>query len=692
MKKTMLFISAIMMIICSYIFLQEQKSINQISWNNGPRTQTLMISLDNVELDKEIMVQALLSTADQYDANLELVSNRTIDGEYFRFHVLDLNYDQSLDYTLISGRELTVNDMNSDYYLATFKTEDPNQIGVYKDLFNDDKVYFMPITSYAKDYSLSGTLFVSFLDSEVSESFLADLSQALNVNSETLIANVDSMTLGKDTVSRFRQLNQVTVISFILALVYYIMFHSKKISVMKLNGIGLRDIYIEMIKPILLVEILVSIALVLVAWIIIPDLFSSLLIELIKTIGISVLVSFVVLYVLQKYMSLASLIKNNNQQGWTTIASIATKVFMAIIICSSLGISGTALSYSHEIKNQISNWMPYLNTVFIDAFYQSEDHYCSDFSCFDKDQQGPAFMNAILPYAYYIRNDSFENIQWMSISTNYLDQIQLVDKNGNLLNADDNLDHQLILLPMSNPEIDYLGTGLVEDPSNLEIGYYDDKEATIFSYDPMVGIDNNYILKSPIIDVKTPSNMTNFDYACITNSGVIKIIDYADPPVKKAVDELFQNEMHLSPHLITYEESFERRMTLSDQLWQSYIPIFVVSFVIYLFVLYQITKLYVQTHIKKYAIQYTLGHSFCRSFQSYFMIIIATWTISIVSYFVTVINQTQEFANMQVIAYQMSPLSFLPLIIMILLELLLVTISLLLMKRRSLVIYLKGGQ
>lgn len=692
MKKTLFIISMIMIMISSYVFVQEQKSLDQISWDSGPSTQTMMISLDSVEVEKERMVQILTETADKYEANLELVTNRTINGDYYRFHILYLNYDQSLDYQLVSGRELTVDDMNTDNFIATFETNASNQIGTYQDLFNDDKVYFMPLHAYVKEYALYGRMFVSFLNPDNSELFLTELSNALNVSSESLTDNVDLITLGRDTVQRFQHLNQVILISFILALIYFVMFHSKKISVMKLNGISVMDIYVEMIRPILLVEVITSVAVLLLTFVLIPDIASHLLSELVKTICISMLVAFIVLYILQNFMNLASLIKNRNMQSWTTIASVATKVFMAIVVCSSLGMSGTALSFSHSLKEEISNWEPYLDTVFIDGFYQTENHYCSDFTCFDKDQQGPTFMNAILPYAYYIRNETYGDIQWISLSTNYLDQMQLVDKNGEALYIDDELDHSLLLLPISNPEVDYMSIGLTNDLENLEIGYYDDTRANIFSYDPMYGTDNDYILEAPIIDVKTPANMTNFDYACITNPGVIKIMNYSDPSVKGPVDDLFENMMHLTPHLITYEENFEDMITLSNQLWHSYLPILMVSLIIYLFVLYQITKLYVQTHVKKYAIQYTLGHSFYQSFKSYFMIICATWIVSVIGYFATVVSQTEEFINMQVIDYQMNILTFVPLIVMILIELVLVVISLQLMKRRSLVTYLKGGE
>src|SRR5699024_3088855 len=120
MKKTLFIISMIMIMISSYVFVQEQKSLDQISWDSGPSTQTMMISLDSVEVEKERMVQILTETADKYEANLELVTNRTINGDYYRFHILYLNYDQSLDYQLVSGRELTVDDMNTDNFIATF--------------------------------------------------------------------------------------------------------------------------------------------------------------------------------------------------------------------------------------------------------------------------------------------------------------------------------------------------------------------------------------------------------------------------------------------------------------------------------------------------------------------------------------------------------------------------------------------
>ena len=74
------------------------------------------------------------------------------------------------------------------------------------------------------------------------------------------------------------------------------------------------------------------------------------------------------------------------------------------------------------------------------------------------------------------------------------------------------------------------------------------------------------------------------------------------------------------------------------------------------------------------------------------MIICATWIVSVIGYLATVVSQTEEFINMQVIDYQMNMLTFVPLIVMILIELVLVVISLQLMKRRSLVTYLKGGE
>lgn len=693
MKKTIIFMTAIIMCVFMLLNLQEIKYEDQWTWEKAPEDATLLLNFSSLEIDESVKVRVLTKLADQYQANIELITARTIDDQYIIYHALYLTHNNTIDHLLVSGRHLEITDMSSNHFVASFNTEKSTQIGVYEDLFGDNLVYYYPLLTYVDQYNLNGQIFVSFLDPSNQEIFINELSQALGCEQNFFVSDMSNYNIPPISTSFSRNITLVFFIGFLLILGFYILKQSKKISILKLNGFGQIDINIRLLSPVFFTQFIFLGLMSLFTWFIFPAIWFNLLKKMCVMVCVSALVCLILIQLIQSHISVSALIKNASHQSFYTGISFAAKIFMAIICSYILGNCLTNLDYSWVLQKEMRIWEPYLDTFVVDGYQTDDTSWNKNLDLFRDLSSISDFYFDIYPLCYLVYPSTFEydgnEYTYLMATENYLQQYRFYDENKNLITLDPDFDQPLILIPISMKEIeynDYLKSIDYQDPFIL---HYDEKKSdTIFSYDPFYAKENHYQIKSPIISVKTRTNMTEHDYYYLANSGIFK---FPNAHSKEDILTLYEKHLLAKPILETYSEAFEDQLTLVNRIQHMYLPLLLVTTLIYIFLLYQMTRIYVANEAKKLAIHYTLGYSTLHSFKNYLVMVVMTWIFSLMAYYLSSLSQFSEWNLFRFIEYDFSFVVLFGIWMFCLLEMFTLVSIILWTKRQSFVTYLKGN-
>lgn len=692
MKKAIILMTTLMMCVFMFLNLQEIKSEDQWTWEKAPEDATLLLNLSSLDMDESLTVHILTALADQYQANIELITNRTIKDQYIVYHALYLTHDYSADHTLISGRDLEIADMASNVFVASFDTQDPSQIGIYEDLFGDDPAYYYPLIAYVNQYNLSGQIFITFLDPSNQGSFMNDLSQVLGIEKEQLFSDMINYYVEPSNATFLHTLTLVFFIGFLFILGFYILKQSKKISVLKLNGYGQMDINVILLKPVLVTQLILLCLMMFFVYLWLPSIWFDMTKKMVMMICISTLVCLALIQLIQSHISVTLLIKNNSHRSFYTGISFTAKIFMALICSYILGICLTNLDYARALQKEMTAWEPYLNTAAVHSYRTDDTSWNKNLDLFRDPSAISDFYSEICDLSYLIYPSTFQyerrESNYLIASENYLQQYHFYDENGNRITFGPEIEQALLLVPLSMKDFDYHDYPMTRDYDDPLIWYYDDTQSEpIFSYDPYFAKDNHYEIKNPLISVKTPLNMQN-DYSFLANNGILKFLD---PDSLEEVMALYKEHLSVKPILETYEQAFENKISLVERIQRVYLPIFLMTALVYIFLLYQLTRIYITNDAKKLAVHYTLGYSTLRSFQNYFMMVMTTWVFSIMAYYLASFSQYGEWNRFRFIEYDLSSIALLGIWGFCLFELLILIAIIFWTKRQSYVIYLKGG-
>ncbi|MGX7141784.1 hypothetical protein [Enterococcus saccharolyticus] len=235
MKKTITVIMSLILVVSSLVFTlyYKEKDINNIE-NIGRLNNSFEIYIKNSKMNANQGLTTLESIARKYDASIirtdEIYRNNIL--TIYKSGIFAENYFETLDINLRSGR--LPND--KDEIIATYKTENSNQVGLINDMFNDTPLVFGPLQAFFKDNntSINGKYTIVVEDKE---SFLNSISTEFDLDKADLL-NIPYFKEYKQGVIFYILIGIVAILVLLLMMVIFFepLSNLKLIGVLKLQG------------------------------------------------------------------------------------------------------------------------------------------------------------------------------------------------------------------------------------------------------------------------------------------------------------------------------------------------------------------------------------------------------------------------------------------------------------------------
>lgn len=674
MKKFCIIISILIIIVSSAIGIETLRLKNINAWYQFGEKDAIKVTIPaKEEIKEDTIYDTFLSISQQYHATIVKSKYIWNDNHLHIIKAVYINSDLE-NVSLLSGRELSKDDNNSSTFLSTKQLNDENQIGVIKDVFNDDFVEIMTLNRY-KDLNMSlyGEYTIKLRSTSDINSCLNDIAKYLNVSVDEITATINiSLAITNQTLSILSSIQKILFIGFAIGLFYYGIYQFKTIGIYKLNGVSLDYIYLQLIKPIFLVQwivaLIIQILIIFLIKHITKTIFLSVLINSMKYLLVSFLVTGVLYYIVSK-VKISQLLKKETKSSSLITINYIVKIITLSFLFYFFSSSIVSFNNAVQLKEKSDRWKQYSDYVVV-QYGENQDENAMYFYSHLLNEENKIIttnffkelnnigalyanteeINATVNYyggrpietwdiiADIQVTDAIKQLQLINytVNTNMLEKVEVKDMNGNLIHIDNDVKERILLIPYSRAinveDIVKLyqinSANSHEDKLSYQYFIYDDtKNNEFFSFNTT--LENSDVI-SPIFEVLTNNNVYPNDLVMLFNTGINSPLKL--PLNGKSLNDFsteMQNfyDLHLenkggTQHFQTVFGIFGEEIEFSaSQLRQSFYLISIIL-IVYLFVILYFTILYLKLNIRKISVQKLNGYSLIESLRPYFKSVI----------------------------------------------------------------------
>ena len=545
--------------------VKEKEAYNNLLYMGERQGETFSLLIKGANDDQ---YEAIIKCLDSYNADMysTVIKNEKSEKEIVKY-IYANNFTYFQNNKFYNGRFFTKDEMESDLYLSTNNTNDPNQIGEILDFSGNINCTIKTVKSGLNEDVLDGKLNIVISKSKYN-AFLLDLrSEGIDII-ETEYIN-DSQTYTKKT---YIYIILISVIVIFLALVIFDLFNSiKDISIKKMLGYSRVTLCIEKIRSMLIIECICSVSVFFVLSALKFKKYNIFFLSYAKKIlllyclvAVISILSVLILYSLSAGFSVTEIVKNNNSCLKIIIFNFLVKTVISIVL---LVIVGSCLSeYSISLKNyqnKYGKWTETKNYYCVSGIgikcsdYEgtlSEEECKSSYKVYmELDKKG-----AVLSEFSLYEEEAFkENIKhhpgrdyecrYATVNPNFLKNNKLLDINGNIIEISDEEEHGIMLIPEKYKEFE----------QDIEQYYYNvfDHEHSSRKYDIIwiknkqkafsyrVDVGENGLVEDPVIRVLTRKNSNDLlDYAYFAgySNGPVKVECKTNKDIVDFYDTLYK--------------------------------------------------------------------------------------------------------------------------------------------------------
>lgn len=616
--------------------------------NYGYNNSNSIVISSKVDLSDE-KVENIMALSNEYNVILE---KKVISEENNKTTIHYLSFNNLSKVCKLFN--INCND-NDTKYISTYSC---NNCKVKNDFLNNDYHIFKLFNSYILEQSnYTGEYKVIFNDKKNYDLFIDELAKLLNVEKDSLIAN--GKTISK---SNFEMIFKVYLISFIIVLfsifissLFETLKNSNKIGIYKLLGFSSCKIIKYNLMQEMKVALLITSVMFIIFNLFIPNnnigfcILSLMVMLLIVILKMLVIISST--YFMNKNLKLINLIKHENITDKIIKFNKFFKILTFGIILTIALFLGIQMKLFIERKNEISSFLKYSDYAVFSQFYQGTDHdslvggsdeldeselelfkylynknaiYVDFKNYFPKTKDDENYFKTLTPQGN-------KKYKYGTIDTNYLYDLNLINSSSkNKIVIDNKTSNNVFLIPKSlSDELENFKKFYYEYydyNKNDEFIIYEDTE--IPSLSPEIAANNHYLIKSPILKIITPNNVS------IRQVSVFGI-GY-DTPLKIKIDknmskeDFFESiydklvELKLDDNLryetfFTYDELFNNELNEIVRQLITFSTIMLLIFIIYIYIVIQSIVLYLKDKYKEVAIKKMSGFSNFKIFKSYIL-------------------------------------------------------------------------
>lgn len=529
----------------------------------------------------------------------------------------------------------------SNSFIATYQSDDQNQIGMIKDLFGDHAYRYYLMNQIKEDKSsLLGHYYIFYQNDQDYEQFVSEVNSLVGSDTKSDVFFTDT---GNAAIV-------VIIGCLIFLLLFYFIFqvyeyynHSQKIGCMKLLGFDLKKINKNMIAKNMKLYLLSIPVIEFILFCLIKNMtwYHLLVITLVNlgVIAFTYLVSMWSCKIINKSYQTTNILKKQNTTLKISKVSYRVKIIMIVImICSSVFALENADGLFESLKayHQSKKLFDYgvLSSVAGDQpeLFDYENHqklYHNIKNNFE------TFYAQFQDYSQ-MTNQDWENMKlaeeegtffsYDSVDQNYLEKekIKVYDLNGKQVKID-TIEGVYFLFPKSKKKYIKPFEKYVEEEfeqyrkfdqnAHFQAYLYDDQKIDTYS----VNVDYKYI-ESPIlrvIDDSIDSSYINDSLGVSTfgngiNTGLkIKLIDGDKEKtwnqLQKYIDEAGYANFLSQSSFVAYQDFFNDEILMRQVVLGVISTIIFVTFIVYTLISFQLLKLYIKGQRQTVGVKKLLG-------------------------------------------------------------------------------------
>lgn len=604
------------------------------------------------------VIEILKKTLDDYGANIyysrleEFKDNNEKNINYVYFN--NLNYFNNLKFS--NGRGFSLNEKNSDNFLSTEKTNNPKQIGQIASFGEKTNLEVYTLSKLLEEkLPLNGYYYVQLNKGEDINSFINDLEKNLNIKGIT-VNEIKNESYG----SYFSQEWYIVLALYFLALLtilYDILKSYKKIGVEKMLGFSKTSIWLNKVKEIVVIQIIVQVIVTVVLsmmkfkyynYYVEKFLIQLFFVYLIELIVLFIAISIPYLYIYR--IKISDMIKNKQPNKAIIIFNSTIKSILIIVFFVILNFS---VSNFKELKKvyevNYGKWAETKDYAMItdyDNLPQGEIDEKKDkemYTYFNKKGAIFADFTEFEPFTRKIRLEEgkapykTDNI-W--VNPNYLEKNKVYDVNGNEVKISEEEKETVVLIPDKYKSLEkdiieyykYQNKGsmdLMKQQQKIKIIWIKSGQ-NLFSYTLDINPEKGNMVKDSFINVVTENNGDRSEFNRATFGShplMIKLNDTMsiDDNIIPELKELGYYEY--DPHIQRVSDIVAvESKKITDVMKLVFITIIILSLSIIMIIIQNIYTYF--KHYKVYlAIKHFLGYGIFNKFKGYFLLIFINWLV-----------------------------------------------------------------
>jgi bacteriocin-associated integral membrane protein len=503
--------------------------------------------------------EKIKSLLNKYNGNIyyDRVSDKQGDIKKF---VYITNFEYFTKFALKNGRFFSNSDMETEKFLSSKESNNPNQIGTIATFAGENKFEIHTLNDMVREkYLLDGYCNVSFKDNRSIDLFMTDLKKAFNTEDFKVAQE-------KTNVQQFGGNIKLVIPSIycivMLLVLYDILKSYKTIGIEKLMGFSTATIYGKRILKIAKIQSVIAIVSSLIMTIFMFKdinkylwvfLYKLLKINLIELIGLIILCSIPFLYL--DRINISNMLKNKQPTNQLIFFNFIAKIVFLVILIVSVNKCLTNFNIFREVfTNTFSQWegaknyavIPNLSNISDDVVKSKDFRETQKKMYLEFNDKGAILANfgEYLPDVRAVRlketkyDYERDNIV---VNPNYLKKYPLYDINNKEIFIEESEKNYVVLVPYKYKEAEkdikrlfqlWLD-GSPKDVRNQAIKIIWTKpNQKLFSMSIDVNPNEGNYVVDPIVHVLTKSNGTLDEYRILaikSNPFKIKINDNLDP-------------------------------------------------------------------------------------------------------------------------------------------------------------------
>ena len=612
----------------------------------------LPTSINNIQ--KEEVLEKLIDVLDYSNGNIvytRIVGDKEECNKYI--YLSDFNLLEKVSYKGQTFRNKE--DMLSDKYLSSVKSNDKNQIGVIETFSDEDIINIYSIERMSNDnFLLGGYCSISFEDKEGIKLFEDQFESEFNGEKIQLIT--DNYEVNKSNT------NYIVIgciyFAILVLIIYDVIKQYKCIGIQKMMGYSIKDIWLERIRKLIILQVGTFLLSSVILSIIKFSEYNCYFIRLVVKVGIifiiEILLTFIICslpYLLSKRIKIVNIIKNKKPTKAIIIFNCIIKTLLIIIMAYTI-ISG--INNYRRIKNVLVN--SYSEWEKLEDYYVIPGLYNVSQEVLANENFKKNLKNIYLEYnkmgAVYAEfsecistsQEYGEDLKYLNdnieINPNYLLKYKILDEDNNRVKIDEESTDYILLVPEKYKKDEkkikeqydiYRNSSIESPPEGQEVKIiWTKNNQKYFSMLMDVNPNDNNCFEDPIAFILTEKNGVTSDYMCIGRQYSplkIKVTDSnfpnatIDPILEKYGCKSYVQEISSANQDVVSEIKNMRETLTYLSIEICFMSLGIVTIII------QNTYCYFEHCKHKIAVRKLLGYKVIEKYKESFIVSIINWVV-----------------------------------------------------------------